>query len=87
MASAPLGGANVGELPTAERMEQRVGTYPVAVRRVLGILRGAELVAAPPNPDGSRRLTRLVERLTLLDVDLAVEREPVFARSHRSPGA
>ena len=76
-----------GELRTSERMAQRVGSHPVVVRRILGALREAGLVASRPGPGGGWRLARAPERIRLLDVYRAVEREPVLALPHRPPHA
>lgn len=63
---------------TSERMAESVRAHPVHVRRVLGALREAGLVASQPGPGGGWRLTRPPEAITLRDIYRAVEHEPLF---------
>lgn len=74
-----------GELVTSERMADSVNTNPVVIRRILGALRDAGLVASQPGPHGGWRLARPPERMTLLDVYRAVEDEPLFGMHHNPP--
>ena len=69
---------------TSERMAEVVNAHPVHVRRVLGALREADLVTSQPGPGGGWRLTRPPEAITLRDVYLAIEHEPLLGLP-RSP--
>ena len=74
-----------GTAITSERMAESVRAHPVHVRRVLGALREAGLVASQPGPGGGWRLTRSPEAITLRDIYRAVEHEPLFGLpKHRS---
>ena len=88
MALAMLAQAEAeGELLTSERMAESVCTNPVVVRRILGALRNAGLVASQPGPGGGWRLTRAPERITLRDVYRAVDPEPLLALPHQPASA
>jgi Rrf2 family protein len=56
------------ELQSSEVMASSVGSSPVHIRRVLGRLRAAGLVASRPGPHGGWQLLRSPENTTLADV-------------------
>lgn len=72
---------------TSEQMAESVNTNPVVIRRILGSLREAGLVASQPGPGGGWRLTRPPAEITLRDVYRAVACEPLFALPRREPNA
>ena len=61
------------ELQSSESMAASAGTNPVHVRRVLGRLREAGLVASRPGPGGGWQLLRAPGATTLRDVWRAVQ--------------
>lgn len=56
------------ELQSSDVMAASVGSNPVHIRRVLGRLREAGLVASRPGPHGGWRLLRSPRETTLADV-------------------
>jgi Rrf2 family protein len=80
-------GHAAGIAVTSEQMAESVNTNPVVIRRILGSLRDAGLVASQPGPGGGWRLTRPATEITLRDVYRAVEAEPLFALPRREPNA
>jgi Rrf2 family protein len=64
-----------GMATSSEEMAGSVGSNPVHVRRVLGRLRAAGLVASRPGVGGGWRLTREPGAITLGDVWRAVRAE------------
>lgn len=70
---------------TSEYMARSVNTHPVVVRRILGNLRAAKLVASQPGTGGGWRLIREPASITLCEVYRAVEGEPLFALHERAP--
>ncbi|MFH8368377.1 Rrf2 family transcriptional regulator [Streptomyces sp. NPDC018031] len=69
---------------TSEEIAVSIGTNPVVVRRVLGGLREAGLVVSQRGRGAGWRPARPPESITLRDVYLAVEPEPLIAL-HASP--
>ncbi|CAA9576282.1 MAG: Rrf2 family transcriptional regulator, group III [uncultured Thermomicrobiales bacterium] len=67
-----------GGAPTSARMAESVGTNPVVVRRLLGLLREAGLVTSRAGPGGGWRTTGPPEGTTLLDVYRAVTCDSVL---------
>jgi Rrf2 family protein len=68
------------EPSTSEKIAGSVNTNPVVVRRIMGSLREAGLVAAQPGAGGGSMLVREPSQITLLDVYRAVEDgEDLFA--------
>ncbi|MDP9366011.1 MAG: Rrf2 family transcriptional regulator [Chloroflexota bacterium] len=87
-ALAMLAGAKAAdERLTSGCMAASVGTNPVVVRRILGALREAGLVASQPGPGGGWRPTREPSRVSLLDIYRAVAAGPALALppEHDSP--
>ena len=69
---------------TSEQIASSVKTNPVVIRRVLGSLRAAGLVESQRGQGAGWRLTRNPESITLRDVYLAVEPDPLIAL-HAAP--
>jgi Rrf2 family protein len=64
---------------TSEQLAEDANRNPVVVRRLLGPLRDAGLLTSQPGPGGGWRLTRPAGEITLRDIYLALEDEPLFA--------
>jgi Rrf2 family protein len=73
------------ELLTSEQVAASVNTNPVIIRRSLGELRRAGLVAVRHGAGAGWSLARAPDRITLLEVYEAVEREPLFGMHHTEP--
>src|SRR5574341_555129 len=72
---------------TSKMIAESVNTNPVVIRRILGALRGAHLVASQPGTGGGWTLTRRPNEITLRHVYRAVEDAPLFAMPLRPPNA
>jgi Rrf2 family protein len=70
---------------TSDQVAASVRTNPVIIRRSLGDLRQAGLVDVRRGVGAGWSLARAPERITLLDVYEAVEREPLFGMHHTEP--
>ncbi|WP_052889964.1 Rrf2 family transcriptional regulator [Thermogemmatispora carboxidivorans] len=70
---------------TSEYIAGSVNTNPVFIRRVLGLLSRAGLVASQPGVGGGWRLQRDAASISLLDVYEAVGAGPLLALHHRQP--
>ena len=70
---------------TSDQVAASVNTNPVIIRRSLGDLNRAGLVRVRRGAGAGWSLSRPPERITLLDVYDAVEREPLFALHHTEP--
>lgn len=68
-----------GETVTSPYLAHSIRTHPVVVRRALGQLRRAGLVEGQPGKSGGSRLARSPERITLLDIYVAVGGGSAFA--------
>ncbi|GHC44025.1 Rrf2 family transcriptional regulator [Streptomyces cinnamoneus] len=64
---------------TSDQIADSVNTNPVVIRRILGSLREAGLVVSQRGQGAGWKLTRPPESITLRDVYLAVEPEPLIA--------
>lgn len=64
--------AREGEPMTSEELATCAGTNPVVVRRILGVLRRAELVASSRGRSGGWTLAREPGRITLADIHAAL---------------
>ncbi|EFL13022.1 Rrf2 family transcriptional regulator [Streptomyces sp. C] len=73
-----------GGIVTSEQIAASVNTNPVVIRRTLGSLRDAGLVESRRGQGAGWRLARTPESITLRDVHLAVEPEPLIPL-HSSP--
>jgi Rrf2 family protein len=70
---------------TSERVAASVNTNPVIIRRSLGDLRRAGLVAVRHGAGAGWSLARPPEEITVLDVYDAVEQEPLFGMHRTEP--
>jgi Rrf2 family protein len=70
---------------TSELMASSVNTHPVFIRRVLGQLSRAGLVASQPGVGGGWRLRRDPDHISLLDVYRAVAVEHLLGLHHNTP--
>jgi Rrf2 family protein len=69
----------------SERMAGSINTNPVFVRRILGDLSRAGLVASQPGVGGGWRLLRDPAAITLLDVYRAVQEGHLLSMHHSTP--
>jgi Rrf2 family protein len=70
---------------TSDEVAASINTNPVVVRRSLGDLRKHGLVDVSHGAGSGWRLAKDTDKITLLAVLDAVQREPVFALHHREP--
>ena len=70
---------------TSDQVAASINTNPVIIRRSLGDLREAGLVVVRHGTGSGWSLAREPERISLLDVYQAVERDPLFAMHHTEP--
>ncbi|PSJ30552.1 transcriptional regulator [Streptosporangium nondiastaticum] len=70
---------------TSDQIADSVNTNPVVIRRTLGSLRDAGLVESRRGQGAGWLLTRAPESITLRDVYLAVEHEPLLALHPATP--
>jgi len=72
---------------TSDWIAGSVNTNPVVIRRALGVLRKAGLVASTEGAGGGTTLARPAAKITLADVHAAVEAGPLFGstRNHPNP--
>ena len=74
------------EMQSSEVMASSVGSNPVHIRRVLGRLRAAGLVASRPGPHGGWQLLRSPENTTLADVWQVMNGDdPLLGVHHAAP--
>jgi len=73
------------EVITSDRIAGSVNTNPVFIRRILGMLNKAHLVNVQHGMGACWTLARSPEKITLLEVYDAVEREPLFELHHTFP--
>jgi Rrf2 family protein len=66
-------------------MADSVNTNPVFIRRILGLLSRAGLVASQPGVGGGWRLLRDPASITLLEVHRAVDEEHLLSMHHSQP--
>ena len=70
---------------TSELMGSSVNTNPVFIRRILGLLSRAGLVASQPGVGGGWRLLRDPASITLLEVYRAVDEGHLLSMHHSIP--
>lgn len=70
---------------TSEQVAASVNTNPVVIRRSLGELRRAGLVAVRHGAGAGWSLARAAEDITLLEVRDAVDAQPPFGLHHAEP--
>ncbi|MEI5100162.1 Rrf2 family transcriptional regulator [Streptomyces sp. PmtG] len=70
---------------TSDQIADSVHTNPVVIRRTLGSLRDAGLVVSQRGQGAGWRLAREPEAITLRDVYLAVEPDPLLALHPSTP--
>lgn len=68
-----------GEPVKSEVLAQSIGTNPVVVRRILGCLAKARLVASQSGSNGGTRLIRHPKDINLLEVYRSVEADNLFS--------
>jgi Rrf2 family protein len=76
---------NPGEPLTSEYLASSVNTNPVVVRRVLGQLRRAHLVASTPGTSGGWRMRRPAHTISLGDAYAAVSDSRLLGLHARPP--
>lgn len=69
----------LGGRETSERIAQMLNTNPVVVRRTLGMLRNHGIVESEGGRGGGWRLTRALDHVTVLDVQLALTEGTILA--------
>lgn len=74
-------------LVSSEAVAASVNTHAVVVRRVVGLLARSGLVRTQAGKGGGLELGRPANRITLLDVHLALEDPEVFAYKANLPNA
>src|SRR6476619_5979009 len=74
-----------GEAMTSEYIAGSVNTHPVVVRRILGLLASAGLVATQEGAGGGVRLAKPAKDISLRAVHAAVENDPLFAPHPNDP--
>lgn len=72
---------------SSEALARSVSTNPVVVRRLLGQLAAAGLVATQPGRHGGSTLARAAQRITLRDVHRAVDEGCPLGASPNEPNA
>jgi Rrf2 family protein len=72
---------------TSESLAESINTHPVVIRRMLGALRIAGLVAAQPGPHGGVSLKRNPADITLREVYRATGETEIFPFGDRTPSA
>ncbi|WP_422032368.1 RrF2 family transcriptional regulator [Roseovarius sp.] len=69
---------------TSEQLSRCLGTNPVVVRRTMGFLRRAGIVASDRGQAGGWRIAADLSAITLRDLHVALEEPDVFAIGHRN---
>ena len=70
---------------SSERVAASLRSHPVLVRRCLAELKAAGLVESTRGPGAGWRLSRPAAEVTLLDVQRAVDDQPLFALHPHEP--
>jgi Rrf2 family protein len=74
-----------GETVSSERLAASVNTNPVVIRRILGRMGRAGLVASKKGASGGASLSISADRITMADVYRSVECGEVFSLHGRPP--
>jgi Rrf2 family protein len=74
-----------GETMTSEYIAGSVNTNPVVIRRLLSLLRAANLVTSQGGPGGGWQLDRSARSITLRDVYIATEGNTLFPMPPATP--
>ncbi|MEQ8291025.1 MAG: Rrf2 family transcriptional regulator [Roseovarius sp.] len=69
---------------TSEQLSRCLGTNPVVVRRTMGFLRRAGIVASDRGQAGGWRIAADLSAITLRDLHFALEEPGFFAIGHRN---
>lgn len=77
--------AEQGRPMTSDQIAACMCAHPVAVRRTMGFLRDAGIVAAARGPQGGWTIAADLSAVTLLDLHNALGEPAVFAIGHRNP--
>ncbi len=72
---------------SSENIAWSVNTNPVVIRRILGLLKKAELVKTITGASGGTQIGKNPEDITLFDIYNAVEERTVFHSPYRTPNA
>src|SRR5436190_13590309 len=72
-----------GHIMDSRTLARSVNTNPVVVRRLLAMLRRANLFETCAGRHGGARLHKRPSRISLLDIYDAIEPRPVIAMTHR----
>ena len=67
---------------TSELMAKSVNTNPVVIRRILGLLRNANLITTKSGPNGGSSLAKDPKLINLADIYNAVEKEEIIFHYH-----
>ncbi|KZY36720.1 transcriptional regulator [Roseovarius sp. HI0049] len=76
--------AERAEPMTSEQLSRCLGTNPVVVRRTMGFLRRAGIVASDRGQAGGWRIAADLSAITLRDLHVALEEPALFAIGHRN---
>jgi Rrf2 family protein len=68
---------------TSDMIAESVNTNPVVIRRILGVLRQAQLVRSQSGCGGGWALAQPASAITLRQIYRAIENDPLFALHHR----
>ena len=72
---------------TSSMIAESVDTHPVVIRRILGVLRQAQLVVSQPGTGGGWTLAKPAQMITLLQIYRAVKETPLFTVHRHPPNA
>ena len=77
--------AGADQIMKSDILAYSVNTNPVVIRRILSLLRNVGLVNTIKGPSGGSMLSRLPEKITLLDIYEAVEDGELFHLHYSCP--
>lgn len=67
---------------SSESLAKSVNTNPVVIRRILGLLRNANLIITKSGPNGGSTLSKPPKSISLADIYNAVEKEEIIFHCH-----